>query len=163
MIFLIMIFRANLLGLDNAATPFGLKAMQGLQELNAEKETASPAQIMFLTLHSAGPVLIPLSIMAQRAIYGAKDASDVFIPCLMATYAATMAGLIFVSIKQKITFPSRFFQSVYCFPDIGKLPPCFQAGTLYQRQDASHLHQSLSPYQFVECDYLQSTLANVVV
>jgi len=99
---MIMNFSANLLGLDNAATPFGLKAMQGLQELNPEKETASPAQIMFLTLHSAGPVLIPLSIMAQRAIYGAKDASDVFIPCLMATYAATMAGLIFVSIKQKI-------------------------------------------------------------
>jgi spore maturation protein SpmA len=99
---MIMNFSANLLGLDNAATPFGLKAMQGLQELNPEKETATNAQIMFLTLHSAGPVLIPLSIMAQRAIYGAKDASDVFIPCLMATYAATMAGLIFVSIKQKI-------------------------------------------------------------
>jgi len=99
---MIMNFSANLLGLDNAATPFGLKAMQGLQDLNPKKETASNAQIMFLTLHSAGPVLIPLSIMAQRAIYGAKDASDVFIPCLMATYAATMTGLIFVGIKQKI-------------------------------------------------------------
>ena len=99
---MIMNFSANLLGLDNAATPFGLKAMQGLQELNEEKDTATNSQIMFLTLHSAGPVLIPLSIMAQRAIYGAKDASDVFIPCLMATYAATMAGLIFVAIKQKI-------------------------------------------------------------
>ncbi len=99
---MIMNFSANLLGLDNAATPFGLKAMQGLQDLNSEKETASNAQIMFLTLHSAGPVLIPLSIMAQRAIYGAKDASDVFIPCLMATYAATMTGLIFVAIKQRI-------------------------------------------------------------
>ncbi|RXK48863.1 nucleoside recognition domain-containing protein [Aquirufa rosea] len=99
---MIMNFSANLLGLDNAATPFGLKAMQGLQDINSDKETASNAQIMFLTLHSAGPVLIPLSIMAQRAIYGAKDASDVFIPCLMATYAATLVGLIFVSIKQKI-------------------------------------------------------------
>jgi spore maturation protein SpmB len=99
---MIMNFSANLLGLDNAATPFGLKAMQGLQDINPEKETASNAQIMFLVLHSAGPVLIPLSIMAQRAIYGAQDASDVFIPCLMATYAATITGLIFVSIKQKI-------------------------------------------------------------
>ena len=99
---MIMNFSANLLGLDNAATPFGLKAMQGLQDINPEKETASNAQIMFLVLHSAGPVLIPLSIMAQRAIYGAQDASDVFIPCLMATYAATITGLIFVAIKQKI-------------------------------------------------------------
>ncbi|MHA8053918.1 nucleoside recognition domain-containing protein [Aquirufa sp. OSTEICH-129A] len=99
---MIMNFSANLLGLDNAATPFGLKAMQGLQDINPTKETASNAQIMFLTLHSAGPVLIPLSIMAQRAIYGAQDASDVFIPCLMATYAATLVGLMFVAIKQKI-------------------------------------------------------------
>ena len=99
---MIMNFSANLLGLDNAATPFGLKAMQGLQEINPVKDTASNAQIMFLVVHSAGPVLIPLSIMAQRAIYGAQDASDVFIPCLMATYATTMTGLIIVSIKQKI-------------------------------------------------------------
>ena len=99
---MIMNFSANLLGLDNAATPFGLKAMQSLQEINPVKETASNAQIMFLVLHSAGPVLIPLSIMAQRAIYGAQDASDVFIPCLMATYATTITGLIIVAIKQKI-------------------------------------------------------------
>ncbi len=99
---MIMNFSANLLGLDNAATPFGMKAMQSLQEINPVKETASNAQIMFLVLHSAGPVLIPLSIMAQRAIYGAQDASDIFIPCLMATYATTITGLIFVSIKQKI-------------------------------------------------------------
>ena len=99
---MIMNFSANLLGLDNAATPFGLKAMQGLQEINPVKDTASNAQIMFLVVHSAGPGLIPLSIMAQRAIYGAQDASDVFIPCLMATYATTMTGLIVVSIKQKI-------------------------------------------------------------
>jgi spore maturation protein SpmA len=99
---MIMNFSANLLGLDNAATPFGLKAMQSLQEVNPNKETASNSQIMFLVLHSAGPVLIPLSIMAQRAIYGAQDASDIFIPCLMATYATTITGLIIVSIKQKI-------------------------------------------------------------
>ena len=99
---MVMNFSANMLGLDNAATPFGLKAMESLQSINPDKEKATNAQIMFLVLHSAGPVLIPLSIMAQRAIYGAQDASDVFIPCLMATYATTMTGLIVVSIKQKI-------------------------------------------------------------
>ena len=99
---MIMNFSANMLGLDNAATPFGLKAMQSLQELNPQKEIASNAQIMFLVLHSAGPVLIPLSIMAQRSIYKAADPSDIFIPCLIATYFATLTGLIFVAIKQKI-------------------------------------------------------------
>jgi spore maturation protein SpmA len=99
---MIMNFSSNMLGLDNAATPFGLKAMQTLQDLNPNKDTASNAQIMFMVLHSAGPVLIPLSIMAQRAIYGAADASDVFIPCLIATYVATVTGLVFVAFKQKI-------------------------------------------------------------
>jgi spore maturation protein SpmA/spore maturation protein SpmB len=99
---MIMNFSSNMLGLDNAATPFGLKAMQSLQDLNPSKETASNAQIMFMVLHSAGPVLIPLSIMAQRSIYGAADASDVFIPCLIATYVATVTGLVFVAIKQNI-------------------------------------------------------------
>jgi spore maturation protein SpmA len=99
---MIMNFSANMLGLDNAATPFGLKAMQSLQELNPKKEVASNAQIMFLVLHSAGPVLIPLSIMAQRSIYKAEDPSDIFIPCLIATYFATLTGLIFVAIKQGI-------------------------------------------------------------
>ncbi len=99
---MIMNFSANMLGLDNAATPFGLRAMQSLQELNPQKDTASNAQIMFLTLHSAGPVLIPISIMAQRSIYGAADASDIFIPCLIATYMATLAALLFVAFKQKI-------------------------------------------------------------
>ena len=99
---MIINFSANMLGLDNAATPFGLRAMQSLQELNPRPEVATNAQIMFLTLHSAGPVLIPLSVMAQRAIYGAADASDVFIPCLMATYVATVTGLLFVAFRQKI-------------------------------------------------------------
>lgn len=99
---MIMNFSSNMLGLDNAATPFGLKAMQSLQELNPSKDTASNAQIMFMVLHSAGPVIIPLSIMAQRAIYGAADASDIFIPCLIATYVATITGLLFVAFKQKI-------------------------------------------------------------
>ncbi|WP_338768513.1 nucleoside recognition domain-containing protein [Massilia sp. METH4] len=99
---MVMNFSANLLGLDNAATPFGLKAMESLQSLNPNKDTASNAQIMFLVLHTSGLTLIPLAIMAQRAILGARDPSDIFIPCLIATYVATVAGIIAVSIRQKI-------------------------------------------------------------
>ncbi len=108
---MIMNFSANMLGLDNAATPFGLKAMQSLQDLNPQKEVASNAQIMFLVLHSAGPVLIPLSIMAQRSIYKAEDPSDIFIPCLIATYFATLTGLIFVAVKQKINLFDKIILS----------------------------------------------------
>ncbi|MDB5090589.1 MAG: hypothetical protein JWR09_4583 [Mucilaginibacter sp.] len=95
-------FSANLLGLDNAATPLGLKAMAGLQELNKDKETASNAQIMFLVLHASGLTILPIAIIAQRAIYHSKDPTDIFIPCIVATFVATLAGLIVVSIKQKI-------------------------------------------------------------
>jgi spore maturation protein SpmA len=95
-------FSANLLGLDNAATPLGLKAMKGLQELNEDKDTASNAQIMFLVLHASGLTILPIAIIAQRAIFHSKDPTDIFIPCIIATYAATLAGLIVVSIKQKI-------------------------------------------------------------
>lgn len=104
---MVMNFSANLLGLDNAATPFGLKAMQSLQEINPDKDTASNAQIMFLVLHTSGLTLIPLSIMAQRAILGAADPSDIFIPCMIATYVATVVGMIAVAIKQKINLFNR--------------------------------------------------------
>ncbi|WP_420148137.1 nucleoside recognition domain-containing protein [Spirosoma sp.] len=99
---MIMNFSANMLGLDNAATPFGLRAMASLQELNSNKESASNAQIMFLVLHTSGLQIIPLSIMAQRAILGAKDPSDVFIPCVIGTYVTTVVALIAVAIKQRI-------------------------------------------------------------
>ncbi len=99
---MVMNFSANLLGLDNAATPFGLKAMESLQTLNPNKDTASNAQIMFLVMHTSGLTLIPLAIMAQRAILGAKDPSDIFIPCMIATYVATVTGIIAVSLKQRI-------------------------------------------------------------
>ena len=99
---MVMNFSANLLGLDNAATPFGLKAMESLQSLNPVKEEATDAQIMFLVLHTSGLTLIPLAIMAQRAVLGARDPSDIFIPCMIATYVATVVGLIAVSIKQRI-------------------------------------------------------------
>lgn len=109
---MMMNFSANLLGLDNAATPFGLKAMNGLQELNKDAEgnssdTASNAQIMFLTLHASGLTLLPIAIIAQRAIYKSADPTDVFIPCIVATYVATLAGLIIVSIKQRINLFDR--------------------------------------------------------
>ena len=99
---MIMNFSANLLGLDNAATPFGLKAMESLQELNPNKEKASNAQLMFLCLHAAGLSLIPVSVIAIRASQNASDPTDVFIPCLIVTFAGTLAAMIIVSIKQRI-------------------------------------------------------------
>lgn len=101
---MMMNFSANLLGLDNAATPFGLKAMQSLQELNPDKEKASNAQVMFLVLHASGLTLIPVSIIAMRAAVTppALNPTDIFIPCMIATFTATVAALLIVSIKQKI-------------------------------------------------------------
>ncbi len=99
---MIMNFSANLLGLDNAATPFGLKAMQSLQELNPNKDVASNAQIMFLCLHAAGLNLIPVSVIAVRAAQHASDPTDVFLPCMIVTFVGTMAAMIIVSFKQKI-------------------------------------------------------------
>ncbi len=104
---MVMNFSANMLGLDNAATPFGLKAMESLQSINPNKDEASDAQIMFLVLQTSGLTVIPLSIMAQRAILGAKDPSDIFIPCLIATYVATLVGIISVSLKQRINLLDR--------------------------------------------------------
>lgn len=101
-------FSANLLGLDNAATPFGLKAMQSLQELNPNKETASNAQIMFLCLHASGLTLIPISIIATRAALKSANPTDIFVPCMLATFIATMAAMIIVSLRQKI----KLFQPV---------------------------------------------------
>jgi spore maturation protein SpmA len=104
---MMMNFSANLLGLDNAATPLGLKAMGSLQELNPNKETASNAQIMFLVLHTSGLQLLPVTIIAQRAILNATDPTDVFIPCIIATYVATVVGMLIVAIKQKINLFDR--------------------------------------------------------
>ena len=99
---MVMNFSANLLGLDNAATPFGLKAMESLQESNPDKETASNSQIMFLCLHASGLTLIPVSIIAIRASLNASNPTDIFIPCMIATFVATIAAMLIVSYKQKI-------------------------------------------------------------
>lgn len=95
---------ANMLGLDNAATPMGLKAMERMQELNDRKDTASDPMIMFLVLNTSGLTLIPVSIMVYRAQMGAAQPADVFLPILIATFFSTMAGLIATSIIQKIRF-----------------------------------------------------------
>lgn len=99
---MVMNFSANLLGLDNAATPFGIKAMESLQELNPRKERASNAQIMFLCLHASGLTLIPVSIIAIRASLNSANPTDIFLPCMIATFVATIAAMIIVSFKQKI-------------------------------------------------------------
>jgi spore maturation protein SpmA len=101
---MMMNFSANLLGLDNAATPFGIRAMESLQELNPEKDKASNAQIMFLALHASGLTLIPVSIIALRSAAHAANPMDIFIPCMIATFAATLAAIMIVSFKQKINF-----------------------------------------------------------
>jgi len=99
---MMMNFSANLLGLDNAATPFGLKAMESLQELNPNKSEASNAQIMFLCLHASGLTLIPVSIIALRSAAKSANPMDIFIPCMIATFVATIAAMLIVSIKQRI-------------------------------------------------------------
>jgi spore maturation protein SpmA len=104
---IIMNFAANMLGLDNAATPLGLKAMQELQELNPDKDTASNAQIMFLVLNTSGLTLIHISIMVYRAQMGAANPSDVFLPILLTTFFSTLTGLVAVALVQRINLLDR--------------------------------------------------------
>jgi len=99
---IIMNFSANILGLDNAATPLGLKAMNELQEINPNKDTASNAQLMFLVLNASGLTIIPISIIADRATMGSVNPTSVFIPTLLATFCSTLAGLVYMCIRQRI-------------------------------------------------------------
>ena len=108
---------ANMLGLDNAATPLGLKAMKELQELNPKKDTASNPMIMFLVINTSGLIIIPISIMVYRAQMGAAQPTDVFIPILLSTFISTLVGVIAVSIAQKINLinkPILILMSVIC-------------------------------------------------
>ncbi len=98
---------ANMLGLDNAATPLGLKAMEGLQELNPKKDTATNPMIMFLVLNTSGLTLIPVSIMVYRAQMGAAQPTDIFIPILLATFISTLTGIIITSFYQRINLLNR--------------------------------------------------------
>ncbi len=99
-------FAANFLGLDSAATPFGLKAMESLQELNPDKDRASDAQIMFMCLHASGLTLIATSIIGYRAAAGSSNPADVMLPCIITSFIGTIAAFIIVGIKQKINFKS---------------------------------------------------------
>jgi len=99
-------FAANFLGLDSAATPFGLKAMQSLQEINPNKDKASDAQIMFMCLHAAGLTLIPTSIIGYRAAENANNPADVMLPCIITSFVGTIAAFLIVGIRQKINFKS---------------------------------------------------------
>ncbi len=103
----IMNFSANILGLDNAATPLGLKAMKELQDINPNKDTASNAQIMFLVLNTSGLTVIPISIIADRTMLGSTNPTGIFIPTLLATFCSTLIGLMYVSYKQKINLFDR--------------------------------------------------------
>ncbi len=99
---LVMNFAANMLGLDNAATPIGLKAMNSLQELNPKKEEASNAQIMFLALNTSGLTIIPITILAQRAIMGAANPTDIFVPLLISTFFSTITAILYVGVRQRL-------------------------------------------------------------
>ena len=102
-----MNFAANMLGLDNAATPMGLKAMEQLQELNTEKDTATNPMIMFLVLNTSGLTLVPISVMVYRAQMGAAQPTDVFVPILLATFFSTVVGLIVTCLYQRINLFNR--------------------------------------------------------
>lgn len=105
-------FAANFLGLDSAATPFGLKAMESLQEINPEKDKASDAQIMFMCLHAAGLTLIPTSIIGYRAAENASNPADVMLPCIITSFIGTLAAFFIVGIRQKINFKSATLVAV---------------------------------------------------
>jgi len=104
--YMMLNFAANFLGLDSAATPFGLKAMESLQEINKDKERASNAQIMFLCLHAAGLTLIPTTIIGYRAAQNAHNPADVMLPCIITSFVGTLAAMIIVGIRQRINFKS---------------------------------------------------------
>jgi spore maturation protein SpmA len=110
---MVMNFSANLLGLDNAATPFGLKAMESLQSLNPKKEEATNAQIMFLVLHTSGLTIIPLTIIAYRISANSAQPAAIFIPCVLGTLVTTLASVIVVSIWQKIRWDKVLFIWVF--------------------------------------------------
>jgi len=112
---MVMNFSANLMGLDNAATPFGIKAMESLQEINPDKTRASNPQLMFLCLHASGLTLIPTVIIADRVAMRSAHPTDIFIPCMIATFVATIAAMLLVSYRQRI----RIFQPVILFWVLG--------------------------------------------
>jgi len=136
---MIMNFSANLLNLDNAATPFAIKAMESLQELNPNKDKASNAQIMFLCLHASGLTLIPVTIIAIRSAARSQTPTDIFLPCLIVTFVATIAAMSIVSVRQRI----NIFQPVI-LAWIGAISICIAALVLYIRSLSADRVQTIS-------------------
>ena len=138
---MVMNFSANMLGLDNAATPFGLKAMKSLEDINPKKGTASNAQIMFLVLHTSGLVLIPLSIFTYRIAAGSTDATSVFIPCVLGTVITTLAAIFVVGIKQKIRWDFVFSTWII---SILVLVGALMAAVYFMSPDARNIFSTVS-------------------
>jgi spore maturation protein SpmA len=145
---IIMNYSANMLGLDSAATPLGLKAMSELQELNPEKDTASDAQIMFLVLNTSGLTLLPIGVFALRQGTGAENITGVFIPILIATFVATLAGMIAVALKQRI----KLFDKVVM---------AYLGGALALIGGLVFLFAKVLPYEQVEP--VATAMANVLI
>lgn len=138
---MVMNFSANMLGLDNAATPFGLKAMQSLEDINPNKGTASNAQIMFLVLHTSGLTLIPLSIFTYRISVGSADATSVFIPCVLGTVITTLAAVFIISIKQKLKWDIVFISWIIALVAI---VAALMWGVNYMSPEAKHTFSSVA-------------------
>ena len=129
---------ANMLGLDNAATPLGLKAMAEMQSLNANKKVASNSQIMFLVLNTSGLTIIPISIMLYRSELGAENPSDVFLPILLSTLISTIGGIIITSIFQKIKLFNKNIYFIFywnnrysCFLHLYVFPTRCQSSSVF--------------------------------
>ena len=150
---------ANMLGLDNAATPLGLKAMEGLQELNKQKDTASNTMIMFLVLNTSGLTLIPISIMVYRAQMGAAQPTDIFVPILLATFFSTLIGIITVSLYQHINL---FNRTIFLF--LGGMS-LFMAGVIYAfsrlSQSAIEVYSTTTANVFLFCIIVGFILAGM--
>lgn len=150
---IIMNFSANILGLDNAATPLGLKAMNELQEINPNKDTASDAQIMFLVLNASGLTIIPISILADRAMLNSVNPTSIFIPTLIATFCSTFVGLLYVCIRQKINLLDRVLLSyiVGMLAFIGAIVWYFANLTPDQVQKQSSLFTGVIIFSIIIC------------
>ena len=150
---------ANMLGLDNAATPLGLKAMEGLQELNKQKDTASNPMIMFLVLNTSGLTLIPISIMVYRAQMGAAQPTDIFVPILLATFFSTLIGIITVSLYQRINL---FNRTIFLF--LGGMS-LFMTGVIYTfsrlSQSAIEVYSTTTANVFLFCIIVGFILAGM--
>ncbi len=159
---MMMNFSANILGLDNAATPSGLRAMQQLQELNPEKEKASNAQIMFLVLNASGLTLIPVSIISARVAEKSQNPTAVFIPILITTFFATIGGLVFVALKQKI----NLLQKGILLP-FGGLTVLISLGIWYlsmhpdQIETISKIISSVSIFSFIGFFLIMALIAKI--